>query len=205
MEEQSIAEVFGEKSKDSDELIAHTLQAIANMKRGESEDILYKAMTKGGDPRYIHRNIRGLPTGERREWSANMLRSAIEQDPTFADTLSREAGMERLAPQKSIMSRFMKALFPFPLSEGQVKEYTSQVGDIERDVISDRMEDPGRTYDSIGDPDITDIVRLIDFIESFKGEGRTSRRERVEEASQPKTWDKYQAPWNKKWMEGGFE
>ena len=205
MAEKSIVEVFGEKSKDADEIIAHTLQAIANMKRGESEDILYKAMTKGGDPRYIHRNIRGLPTGERREWSANMLRSAIEQDPTFADTLSREAGMERLAPQKSIMSRFMKALFPFPLSEGQVKEYTSQVGDIERDVISDRMEDPGRTYDSIGDPDITDIVRLIDFIESFKGEGRTSRRERVEEASQPKTWDKYQAPWNKKWMEGGFE
>ena len=205
MAEKSIVEVFGEKSKDADEIIAHTLQAIANMQRGESEDVLYQAMTRGGDPRYIHRNISGLPTDERRAWSANMLRSAIEQDPTFADTLSREAGMERLAPQKSIMSRFMKALFPFPLSEGQVKEYTSQVGDIERDVISDRMEDPGRTYDSIGDPDITDIVRLIDFIESFKGEGRTSRRERVEEASQPKTWDKYQAPWNKKWMEGGFE
>ena len=111
MEEgKTIAQVFGEKSRDGDELIAHTLQAIANMQRGESEDILYKAMTKEGDPRYIHRNIQGLPTGERRAWSANMLRTQIEQDPTFADTLSREEGMKRLEPQEGIIQRLAKML-----------------------------------------------------------------------------------------------
>ena len=110
MAEKSIVEVFGEKSKDADEIIAHTLQAIANMQRGESEDVLYQAMTRGGAPRYIHRNISGLPTDERRAWSANMLRSAIEQDPTFADTLSREAGMEKLAPQRSITRKLMELL-----------------------------------------------------------------------------------------------
>jgi len=107
-EEKSIVEVFGEKSKDADVLVAHTLQAIANMQRGESEDILYKAMTKGGDPRYIHRNIQGLPTKERRDWSANMLRTDIEQDPTFADTLSHGAGMERLAPQEGFLQELIK-------------------------------------------------------------------------------------------------
>ena len=109
-EGQTIAQVFGEKSKDGDELIAHTLQAIANMQRGESEDILYKAMTKGGDPRYIHRNIQGLPTKERRDWSANMLRTDIEQDPTFSDTLSYGTGMERLAPQEGLVQRLAKML-----------------------------------------------------------------------------------------------
>ena len=109
-EDKSIVEVFGEKSKDADQLISYTLQAIANMPRGESEDILYKAMTKGGDPRYIHRNIQGLPTEERRSWSSNMLRTAIEQNPTFADTLSYEAGMERVAPQKSIFKQLLKYL-----------------------------------------------------------------------------------------------
>ena len=110
MSERTILEEFGEKSKDGDELIAHTLQAIANMQRGESEDILYKAMTKEGDPRYIHRNIQGLPTDERRSWSANMLRTQIEQDPTFADTLSHERGMERVAPQEGIIQRLAKLL-----------------------------------------------------------------------------------------------
>ena len=108
--EKSILEVFGEKSKDGDELVAHTLQAIANMGRGESEDMLYKAMTKHGEPRYIHRNIQGLPTDERREWDANMLRQSISQDPTFADTLSHQEGMEMVAPNKGIMQQLLKAL-----------------------------------------------------------------------------------------------
>ena len=109
-EEKTILEVFGEKSKDGDELVANTLQAILNMQRGGSEDVLYKALTKGGDPRYIHRNIQGLPTDERREWSANMLRTQIEQDPSFADTLSYESGMERVAPQEGLMKRLAKKL-----------------------------------------------------------------------------------------------
>ena len=107
MVDKSILEVFGEKSKDADQLIAHTLQSIANMQRGGSEDVLYKAMTKGGDPRYIHKNIQGLPTDERRAWQANMLRGQIEQDPTFADTLSYEKGKERVAPEQSIMKRLL--------------------------------------------------------------------------------------------------
>ena len=110
MVDKSILEVFGEKSKDGDELIASTLEAILNMPRGESEDVLYKALTEGGDPRYIHRNIQGLPTGERRAWSANLLRTQIEQDPTFADTLSYEEGKERLAPQKGILQQLIEYL-----------------------------------------------------------------------------------------------
>ena len=92
------------------EIIANTLQEILHTKRGESMDILYKALTKGGDPRYIHRNVGGLPTDERRAWMGNMLRGQIEQDPTFADTLSYERGMERVAPQEGMFKRLLKAL-----------------------------------------------------------------------------------------------
>ena len=110
-EEKTILEVFGEKSKDGDELVASTLQAILNMPRGESEDVLYKALTEGGDPRYIHRNIQGLPTSGRREWQSNILREQIAQDPTFADTLSYEAGKERLAPQESFLDILSRMFF----------------------------------------------------------------------------------------------
>ena len=109
-EEQTIAEVFGEKSKDGDELIASTLQAILNMPRGESEDVLYRALTEGGDPRYIHRNIQGLPTSSRRETQSNVLRGQIAQDPTFADTLSYQEGQERLAPQEGFLQQLIKYL-----------------------------------------------------------------------------------------------
>ena len=108
--EKSILEVFGEKSQDADQLVSYTLQSIVNMPRGESEDILYQAMTRGGDPRYIHRSIGGLPTDERRAWMANMLRGQIEQDPTFADTLSYERGMEKVAPQEGLIQRLSKLL-----------------------------------------------------------------------------------------------
>ena len=107
-EEKTILEVFGEKSKDGDELVAHTLQSIANMQRGDWEDILYKAQTKGGEDRYIHRGVSGLPTEGRREWQSNILREEIAQDPTFADTLSYEAGKERLAPRKGFLQQLME-------------------------------------------------------------------------------------------------
>ena len=110
MVDKSILEVFGEKSEDADRLVAYTLEAIANMPRGESEDILYKILTESGDPRYIHRNIQGLPTSSRREAQSNVLRGQIAHDPTFADTLSYEAGKERLAPQEGIMKRLAKLL-----------------------------------------------------------------------------------------------
>tara|TARA_Y100000310_G_scaffold136648_1_gene135503 strand:- start:219 stop:554 length:336 start_codon:yes stop_codon:yes gene_type:complete len=104
-EERTIVEEFGEKSKDGDELIAHTLQSIANMPRGNLEDILYKIMTKDKEERYIHSSVLGLPTEERRKWDANMLREKIAQDPTFADTLSRKEGMEKVAPRKNWLMR----------------------------------------------------------------------------------------------------
>jgi len=109
-EVKTILEEFGEKSKDADQLIAHTLQAIANMQRGESEDVLYKAMTKGGDERYIHRNIQGLPTPIRRETQSNVLRGQIAQDPTFADTLSYDEGMKRVAQQKGFLQQLIEYL-----------------------------------------------------------------------------------------------
>ena len=106
-EEKTILEVFGEKSKDGDELVAHTLQSIANMPRGEGEDILYRILKESGDTTYIHQYLKGLPTKERREWGGNMLRGDVA-DPTFADTLSYEAGMERLAPRKGFLKQLMK-------------------------------------------------------------------------------------------------
>ena len=92
------------------EIVANTLQEILHTGRGESMDLLYKALTKSGDPRYIHRNVQGLPTEERREWSSNMLRNQLEQDPSFADTLSYEEGKERLAPHEGLLKRLAKLL-----------------------------------------------------------------------------------------------
>ena len=109
-EEKTILEVFGEKSKDADQLVSYTLQSIANIKRGDWEDILYTAQTKGGEDRYIHRGVSGLPTDERRKWDANMLRMAIQQDPSFADTLSYKEGQEMVAPNKGIMKQLLEAL-----------------------------------------------------------------------------------------------
>jgi hypothetical protein len=110
MIDKEVVKVFKEKSKDSDELVAHTLGEILHTVRGESMDLLYKALTKSGEERHIYRNVQGLPTDERREWSANMLRSQIEQDPTFSDTLSYSEGKKRLAPQKSIGRKLMELL-----------------------------------------------------------------------------------------------
>tara|TARA_R100001594_G_scaffold3221_2_gene12305 strand:+ start:10695 stop:11030 length:336 start_codon:yes stop_codon:yes gene_type:complete len=109
MNNKSILEVFGEKSKDADELVSYTLQSIANMPRGESEDVLYKAQTKGGEDRFIYRNIPNFPTHGRRQQDANVLRKLI-QDPAFADTLSYQEGMEKLAPRKSILNRLMELI-----------------------------------------------------------------------------------------------
>ena len=92
------------------EIVANTLQEILNTGRGESMDVLYKALTKSGEDRYIHRNIQGLPTDERRAWQTNMLREQIAQDPTFADTLSYKEGKERLAPQKGFLQQLIEYL-----------------------------------------------------------------------------------------------
>ena len=106
----TIAEVFGEKSKDGDEIIASTLQSIANMQRGDWEDILYKAQTKGGEDRYIHRGVSGLPTEARREGQYHNLRNEIRDNPTFADTLSYDKGMEMVAPSEGFLQQLLKAL-----------------------------------------------------------------------------------------------
>jgi hypothetical protein len=108
--EKSILEVFGEKSKDSDELVAHTLQSIANMQRGNFEDILYKAQTQGGEDRYIHRGVGGLPTKGRREFQYHNLMNEIKNNPSFADTLSYQKGMEMVAPSKGIIQQLLESL-----------------------------------------------------------------------------------------------
>jgi len=96
------------------EIIANTLQEIAHTQRGAGMDLLYKALTRGGEERFIHAyeptsgNIDARK--EIRDWKGNMLRMIIEQNPTFADTLSYERGMEQLAPQENIFKRLLKAL-----------------------------------------------------------------------------------------------
>jgi hypothetical protein len=110
-EKKSILEVFGEKSKDADELVSSTLQPIANMPRGGSgEDILYKILTKGDELRYIHQYLQGYPTKDRRAFGGNMLRSDIASNPSFADTLSKDEGMKRLSPQEGVLSKLAKLL-----------------------------------------------------------------------------------------------
>ena len=109
-EELSVAQVFGEKSKDGDELVAHTLQSIANMKRGDWEDILYKVQTKSGEDRYIHRGISGLPTEARSEGQYHNLRNELRDNPTFADTLSYEKGREMVAPSEGFLQQLIKYL-----------------------------------------------------------------------------------------------
>ena len=96
------------------EIIANTLQEIAHTQRGEGMDLLYKALTKKGERRFIHAYE---PTSgdidarkEIRDWKGNMLRREIEQNPSFADTISYEKGMEQLAPRESITSKILKAL-----------------------------------------------------------------------------------------------
>ena len=92
-------------------IVANTLEEILSTSRGESMDVLYKALTNIGDERYIHRNIQGFPTSNRRETQGNILREQIAQDPSaFADTVSYKEGKERLAPQQSITSKLLKAL-----------------------------------------------------------------------------------------------
>ena len=107
-EKTFVVEIYNSKSMTP--IMHPILQEILKTGRGESMDVLYKALTKGGDERYIYRNIQGLPTEGRREWQGNILRDQIAQDPTFADTLSHKEGKERLAPQKSITSGLLRAL-----------------------------------------------------------------------------------------------
>ena len=109
-EELTVVEVFGEKSKDGDELIASTLQAIANMQRGDWEDILDKGRTKSDEDRYIHRGVSGLPTEARREGQYHNLRNEIRDNPTFADTLSYQKGKEMVAPSEGFLQQLMKYL-----------------------------------------------------------------------------------------------
>ena len=114
MAEKSIIEMFGEKSRDADMLDSSSLQEIGHTQRGEGMDLLYKALTMGGEDRFIHK-YQGS-TGDTdtrtqlREWRGNMLRNEIEQNPSFADTLSQKEGMERLGQQEGILTTIMKKL-----------------------------------------------------------------------------------------------
>jgi hypothetical protein len=94
------------------EIVANTLKEIAHKQRGGSMDVLYEALTRGGDKVYMHE---GMATNkmmetrmDQKEWLGNMLRLAIEKNPEFGDTLSYEEGMKKLDPQKSILRELLK-------------------------------------------------------------------------------------------------
>ena len=91
-------------------IVAHTLEEILRNKRGEYTDLLYQVDTEKGDKRYIHRGIQGLSTDEKIETQSNVLRTLLENNPAFADTVSLEEGKKRLAPHPSIKSRLKEAL-----------------------------------------------------------------------------------------------
>ena len=136
-ENKSITQVFGEKSKDADELMAETLEELKWADRGETADILYKVLTESGDPRYIHKYLNMLPTQANREWMGNMTRMDIEGDPTFADTLSIQEGEKRLAPHKSGISKILKAL-------GIYQEGGEVEGKLSIQAIEDMLLNPRR-------------------------------------------------------------
>ena len=92
-------------------IVANTLQEIMRNERGEWTDLLYKAQTKGGDDRYIHRGIQGIPAGDRIENQTNLLRMLLENNPAYADTMSLAEGKKRLADYPSIGSRIYQLLF----------------------------------------------------------------------------------------------
>ena len=91
-------------------IVANTLEEILRNKRGEYTDLLYKVGTESGDERYIHRGIPGLPTNERIETQTNVLRTLLENNPAFPDTVSLAEGKSRLADYPSILQR-LKSYF----------------------------------------------------------------------------------------------
>ena len=96
------------------EIVANTLKEIAHKQRGGSMDVLYEALTRGGDKVYMHEDMstsKMMDTRmDQKEWLGNMLRLTIEQNPEFGDTLSYEEGMKKLAPQEGILKTLLKAL-----------------------------------------------------------------------------------------------
>ena len=104
----------GEKAHDSIDnlLVANTLQEILRNPRGEYTDFLYKVKTRGNEDRYIHQGLSGVPTDQRTSFAYNILRTMLEQNPEFADTLSLEEGEKKLQPYQSIGSK-IKGFFGF--------------------------------------------------------------------------------------------
>lgn len=104
----------GEKAHDSIDnlLVANTLQEILRNPRGEYTDLLYKVQAKSGKDRYIHQGLPGVDTDERRAFAFNMLRTMLEQNPEFADTLSLEEGKKKLQSYPSLGSK-IKGFFGF--------------------------------------------------------------------------------------------
>ena len=99
-------------------IVANTLQEIMRNKRDNWTDLLFKAQTKGGEDRYIHSGVRGLPTQGLIENQTNLLRMMLENNPAYADTTSLAEGKKRLANHPSIGSRLYKLLFGAEQSPG---------------------------------------------------------------------------------------
>ena len=94
---------------------ANTLEQVANFPRGESLDILFKALTQGGDTRYMGGNIPGLPTQGRTDAIANNLQRILNENPAYADTMSTEMAKQFMPEgfpgeernEQSMMERLM--------------------------------------------------------------------------------------------------
>ena len=97
------------------EILANTLDEIyrSSLRSGpfsEYTDVIYEGETRKGEPRYMHQYVEGLPTQDRFVAQHDALRRLLQADPTFADTLSREEAMKRVAPQEGFMKRLAKML-----------------------------------------------------------------------------------------------
>ena len=112
----------GEKAHDSIDnlLVANTLEEILRNRRGNYTDLLFKAQTRGGDDRYIHRTASEsyIPDNDYIENTTNLLRMLLENNPAYADTIPLAEGKKMLANYPSMGSRLYRWLFGAEQSPG---------------------------------------------------------------------------------------
>ena len=94
------------------EIDKSTIQSIMHGRDWGGGSILYKALTKGGDPRHILRHTSTMPTKEVRDVDYYNLIRKITQNPQFADTLKSEdyqdyTGDIREADRPSLLARLI--------------------------------------------------------------------------------------------------
>ena len=71
-------------------IISNTLERISQASSGNWMEGLYTAKTQDDKTRYIHRQSSMHPTSEAWQYMDAILRSQIEENPAFSDTLRTE-------------------------------------------------------------------------------------------------------------------